>query len=301
MAPSGLQVGLSSYTYPWAVGVPGDVPAQPLTATQLVQRAARLGVPVVQLADNLPLHLMDEKPLLALRDVATDAGVRIEVGTRGIEAFHLERYLELAVFFGSPILRVITDAAGHEPAPAEIVSLLREHELAFRRAEVVLAIENHDRLSSVVLAAVVEALGTQWVGICLDTVNSLGALEGPAVVIETLGPLAVNVHVKDFDIVRSHANLGFDVRGCPVGAGRLDLRQLFSRLGDRMPVLTAVIELWTPHQDSLADTVALERDWAEQSVQTLSREVLLVGDPIPTTNVPHPDLVEGRIWLADLD
>ena len=51
-----MRAGLSSYTYTWAVGVPGYSPARPLTLVQLLERAASLSVSVVQIADNLPLH-----------------------------------------------------------------------------------------------------------------------------------------------------------------------------------------------------------------------------------------------------
>ena len=162
------------------------------------------------------------------------------------------------------------DRGGHEPTPAEVVATLRPLAPAFRRAGVVLALENHDRLGSRTLAALVTELGTDWVGICLDTVNSLGALEGPEVVVEVLGPLAVNLHVKDFDVVRANASLGFDVRGRPVGGGRLDLDTLLPRL-TRPGALTAVVELWTPRQASAEATVELERRWAEESVTHLQR------------------------------
>jgi len=269
VAPDRRRVGLSSFTFPWAVGMADAPVPAPLTHDDLLDRAVELGVPVVQIADNLPLDHLTRAELERLRGRADDLGVDLEVGTRGIAAEVLESHLAIAVALGSPILRVVVDRGGHEPAPAEIVATLRGHEQAFRRAGVTLAIENHDRLPSAVLAAVVEELGTGWVGICLDTVNSLGALEGPDVVVATLGPYAVNVHVKDFTVERSNSSLGFDVRGRPVGGGRLDLDRLFAAVPPDRPV-TAVVELWTPRQADVAATVELERRWAEQSVHHLT-------------------------------
>jgi sugar phosphate isomerase/epimerase len=269
VAPDRRRVGLSSFTYPWAVGMPGEPAPQPLTHDDLLDRAVELGVPVVQIADNLPLDHLTRAELQRLRGRADERGLELEVGTRGIAADVVEGHLAIAVALGSPILRVVVDRGGHEPSPAEVVATLRPHEPAFRRAGVTLAIENHDRLPSAVLAAVVEELGTGWVGICLDTVNSLGALEGPDVVVATLGPLAVNVHVKDFAVERIGSNLGFDVRGRPVGGGRLDLDRLFAAVPPDRPV-TAVVELWTPRQADVAATVELERRWAEQSVRHLT-------------------------------
>ena len=50
-----------------------------------------------------------------------------------------------------------------------------------------LAIENHDRFNSTTLVEILERIDSDRVGICLDTVNSFGALEGPEVVLENLG------------------------------------------------------------------------------------------------------------------
>ena len=69
------------------------------------------------------------------------------------------------------------------------------------QAGVVIAIENHDRLKAKQLAVIAAALPAT-VGICLDTVNSMGALEGPEVVVETRSrPDTENLHLKDFAVI----------------------------------------------------------------------------------------------------
>jgi sugar phosphate isomerase/epimerase len=266
-----MRIGLSTYTYTWAVGVPGHEPKDPLSAVQLVDRACALGVPVVQIADNLPLDAMSDHDLDTLARHANDLGMGLEVGTRGVQPDHVPRYLEIAVRLGSPILRVVVDRAGHQPSPDEIVTLLGQQEGAFRDAGITLAIENHDRLPSATLAEIVRRLGVEWVGICLDTVNSLGALEGPDVVLDTLAPLTVNLHVKDFAVVRTNGGMGFSVEGRPVGQGRLDLPRLLDAVGGTERDLTAVVELWTPWRRTLEETIDLEYRWAQQSVAHLNQ------------------------------
>ena len=86
-----MRLGLSSYTYTWAVGVPGDAPARPMTAIDLVRRAAALGVRLVQIADNLPLDRLPEAELRDLEAEAIRLEVAIEVGTRGIAPDHARR------------------------------------------------------------------------------------------------------------------------------------------------------------------------------------------------------------------
>lgn len=265
-----MRVGLSSYTYPWAVGVPGHEPARRLGVLDLLDRAHRLGAPVLQVADNLPLHTLPLAELDLLDARARELGVALEVGTRGVGAGQLATYLALAVRLGSPLVRVVVDAAGHHPSPSEVVDLLRPHRAAFVDAGVVLAVENHDRFPAAVLARVVEELGTDWVGVCLDTANSLGALEGPAAVVPVLAPLTVNLHVKDVAVHRQPHQMGFVVEGCPVGAGMVDVPWVLGQLAAHgRGGVTAVVELWTPLTD-LAETVATEERWAEQSVQHLA-------------------------------
>jgi sugar phosphate isomerase/epimerase len=264
-----MRLGLSSYTYTWAVGVPGrEQPDSPMRAEDLIDRAAALDVPVVQIADNLPLD-SGTRNLDRLTEHARACGVDIEVGTRGIARDHLRRYLAVAVAVGSPLLRVVVDTADHHPTPAEVVDTLAVLRPEFEAARVVLAIENHDRFTAAELARVVTSLGTEWTGVCLDTVNSFGALEGPAVVVGTLAGLAVNLHVKDFVVVRAPHSMGFTIEGRPAGAGRLDVPELLAAIGRYRNDITAVLELWTPPQETLEATLTTERTWAEDSVAYL--------------------------------
>jgi len=261
-----MRLGLSSYTYTWAVGVPGSEPDRPLTAEDLLERASGLGVPVVQFADNLPLHDLDVHDL-ARR--ARTLGVDLEVGTRGIDRDNLLRYLEIATAVGSPLVRIVVDTADHHPGPQEVMDRLGALRSEFTAAGVTLALENHDRFTAAELAGVVHTLGDDWTGVVLDTVNSFGALEAPDVVIGTLAPLAVNVHVKDFAITRAGHMMGFTIEGRPAGRGRLDIPVLIARIRQHRADITAVLELWTPPQESLASTIDTERRWAEESIAYL--------------------------------
>jgi 3-oxoisoapionate decarboxylase len=278
-----VRLGLSSYTYTWAVGVPGHAPARPLTAPQLLDRAAQLRVPVVQIADNLPLHQMSGSARHALADQAARLGIQVEVGTRGIAPDQLREYLGIAQLFGSPILRVVIDGPGGRYSPEAATDLLRAQRTAFEEAGIILAIENHDRFPAAVLARMVQDLGPQWTGVCLDTANSLGALEGIATVLDILGPWTVNVHVKDVEVTRVPHMMGFVVAGRPAGQGQLGVPGLLASLAGRarqLPAgreLSAILELWTPPEPGLERTIDKERRWAEESVGFL-RALLSPGE-----------------------
>jgi sugar phosphate isomerase/epimerase len=264
-----MQLGISSYTYTWAIGVPGSLPEQPLTALDLLSKAAELGVRVVQFADNLPLDRLSGPELDEIERQARGLGISVEVGTRGIAPDHLRVYFRLARRFGSPILRLVIDTPDHHPGVEEIVSTLRRIMPEFEAQQVCLAIENHDRFRAQTLADIVQRIDSQQVGVCLDTVNSFGALEGPEAVLDVLGPLVVNLHVKDFAVQRASHMMGFTIEGRPSGQGRLDVPWLLARLRRLGRDPNAILELWTPPADRLADTIAREAAWAVDSIHYL--------------------------------
>jgi hypothetical protein len=61
-----------------------------------VERAADLGVTVVQILDNLPLNQLSIEELQDLRKLALHYRIELQVGTRGIGRSHLLHYLETA-------------------------------------------------------------------------------------------------------------------------------------------------------------------------------------------------------------
>lgn len=263
------RLGIGSYAYAWAIGVPGYPVAQPMTAWNLLERCAVLGVRVVQIADNLPLDELSAHELDALARRAHELGIAVEVGIRGIGAERLLRNLAIAAQMESPILRVVIDRGDYHPDVDQVVARFRAVLPEFAAAGVTLAIENHDRFRAAMLVGILERLESEWVGICLDTVNSFGALEGPEVVVKALAPWTVNLHVKDFAIRRADHNMGFLLEGRPAGAGQLDVAWLLAELTAAGRSGSAILELWTPPAETVEATIAREAAWAEESVTAL--------------------------------
>lgn len=97
-----MRLGISTWSLPWSVGVPGyPQPERPLDAIDLVTRASDLGVEVLQIADNLPLHTLTEPELAHLAQAARRHGIALEVGTRGLDHEHLVRYIDIAAQVGA--------------------------------------------------------------------------------------------------------------------------------------------------------------------------------------------------------
>lgn len=264
-----MRLAIGSFTYPWAIGVPGYPPTRPLTAVGLLDRAAALGVKVVQICDNLPLDRLTPAELTALSERAHRLGISVEVGTRGLGRRRLLSYLALAQQLGSPIVRTVTDSADSVPSDVQIVQQLRAVAADYETAAVTLAVENHGRHASRRLVRLLEEVDSPRVRVCLDTANSLGALERPEETLEVLAPWAVNLHLKDYTVRRLSHQFGYEITGCPVGGGMLDVVSVLDRMRRMSVDVSVVVELWTPPEATLEATIALQERWASDSVSYL--------------------------------
>ncbi len=270
--------GIGSYALTWAIGVPDwPAPAQPLDAFALVDLAASLHSPMVQLADNLPLETFPKEDLDRLAAAAACAGIRLETGTRGTDPGRMTRHLEIAERLGAKLVRTLALSGDMRAVHADLAAILP----AFAGKGISIALENHglhgaQELAHLILdlrASIPEAAA--HIGCCLDTVNSFGALEGPEPVISTLAPLTLCLHLKEFIIRRHPHQMGFEITGAPAGTGRLDIPAVVSRVcdhaekqGRKAPGI--VLEQWVPWQGDIAATVALEQAWLSESLAWLS-------------------------------
>jgi sugar phosphate isomerase/epimerase len=266
-----MKLGISSYTYTWAIGFPGSMPAVPMDFMGLLKKAVELDVGLIQVADNLPLGQLNEAELLACYQSAKDRGIQLEAGARGMTESNLERYIRIAGLIHAPILRFVIDGPGFAPDPETVVKIIRNALPSLKDHKIVLALENYERFRAVEFAWMIEKIGDDHVGICLDSVNSFGAGEGLATVVGLLGPLAVNLHIKDFDIHRVHHMMGFQVVGLPAGEGMLDVPWLLRHAGERCR--SAVLELWTPPGESLEETISKEDEWAKMSILNIKKYI----------------------------
>ena len=99
--------------------------------------------------------------------------------------------------------------------------------------------------------------------------GALVPLNAIATLTQGVGPLTVNLHVKDFCIKRLKHNMGFIIEGSPAGDGMMDLPWLLEQLGDRCR--SAILEQWTPPEIKLEDTLVKEDEWAKKSISFLKK------------------------------
>jgi 3-oxoisoapionate decarboxylase len=257
METSTKRNGVGSYAFA------RNIAAGRMDADRLLSWAIDHHLTAVQYCENLSLFALEDQELDRLADRATDARVALEMGLKGLEMTTHQRALNLAHRIGSPFVRMVIDNGPDQPSFFQAAERLAPIAELYRQQNIRLGIENHDRFPAKVLRQLVEDLGTDVVGICLDTANSLGCLEGTEEVVRELGALAINVHVKDIAIRRIPDMMGFTVSGTPLGKGMIDFAPIIAQTPN---VESLTLELWPPAGPGDCD---LEMEWAELSAPVL--------------------------------
>jgi sugar phosphate isomerase/epimerase len=264
-----MKFGLGSYGCAWAVGVAGKMPGEPLSHQRFIDMAAGYGLECVEIDDNLPLHNIPSSALLALNDYAQSRGIEIIPGARDMQPDNLERYIEIASSIKSPILRFVIDGPHYTPTMQEVAHVLKPYLSEFSRHDITLALENHDRFLSTQFADLIQVLGSSNVGICLDSVNSMGAGEGIQEVVKNLAPYTVHFHIKEFTIKRIWHKMGFQIEGAPLGKGMLPLSEILDHIAPRCQ--RGIYESWVPEQPTLEETLSIEQQWLDEGMAVLSQ------------------------------
>ena len=212
---------------------------------------------------------MTDNQLNTLRIEADQLGIGIEIGMRGLIKTMVLKYLDIASRLHSDILRIVIDAGDFKPSISEIIHIIREILPALKDKDIRLAIENHDRISADEFKQIIEETDQNWVGICLDSVNSLGKGEGFYEVAGKLLPYTINLHIKDYTIKRVEHQMGFQVTGAIAGQGILPIKWLFNEVSKYGKCHSAILELWPPPEKDVEATIRKEELWVAESISYL--------------------------------
>jgi sugar phosphate isomerase/epimerase len=162
----------------------------------------------------------------------------------GVGVARIEGWLERARVLGSPILRVVSgfyraELAG-EPQLIDaerryVTDVLRASAPAAEAAGVALLLENHSDFSVSEYETIIGATGSEQIGVFLDLINPVAALENPLGVVERLARFARAGHVKDYVFRSIPTDDGYHRRGFQVlyrypGEGVADLPGLIAAL-----------------------------------------------------------------------
>jgi len=265
-------LGLGSYTFRWSVGHNGLIPPEPMTHGQMLDIAAQHGLGLVQFADNIPIERLSAKEMQNLHAKAQDLGIAIELGTQAFKPDEMQRYLGFAKLLDAKILRVALDGPDAAIPVAELARAFRDLKSRAVDAGVRIAVENHFNYPAPQLAQLMGEINDPFAGVCLDVANSICAGEWPMQTVKTLAPFAINLHLKDYDIVPDPYGVGFAIYGTPLGQGRTDCAAVLNALPKDRDI-NVILEHWLPRADDMAQARADEHKWLAQSLR-YARETL---------------------------
>jgi sugar phosphate isomerase/epimerase len=266
-----MKLGISSYTFAWAIGLPDATPNHPLTALQLLEKARELGVGLVQFGPNMPLDKLPEKEL---REVVKQAGswkIDLELATEGINPDHLRNQIRFAKRIGAILLKTTPELpVGQIPLRTEISYCLRAVVPDLEAEKLGLAIDN-SRIPAPELNELIGSIRSPWLGAAIDTANPLALPQGWQISVRVLGQRTLSLQIKDVVVEPAAHGMGFTVRGCPVGTGQLNIPWIVESFASLRLEPSVILESWIPEQKTLQDTIALENTWASQGVDYLRR------------------------------
>ncbi len=136
------------------------------------------------------------------------------------------------------------------------------------RHKLPLAVENHKDWRIDEMLAWLRRLDSKYVGICLDTGNSIALLEDPHAVVEAYAPWTLTTHFKDMD-VREYDE-GFLLSEVPLGQGYLDLSRIMATVHKVRPQARLNLEMIT--RDPLRIPCLTKKYWA--TLEGVSGQVL---------------------------
>lgn len=138
------------------------------------------------------------------------------------------------------------------------VKSLQLAERTARRLGVKIAVENHKDFESPELAEMLVRISSKYLGVCIDTGNSMALLEDPASTVAALAPHALSTHIKDMAV--REAPEGFLLSEVPLGQGILHLPALLGGILKMNPKVRLNLEMIT--RDPLLIPCLTERYWA---------------------------------------
>lgn len=259
-------IGLGSYAFFWHHWAENP---DRIDLHEALRRTRAAGVDLFQICDYAPLAEMSDAELDAVRATADDLGLTLEVGTKGVDPQHLQRFLHIAGRLDAGLVRSMLFAPESRPSLAEAEQWLRAALPAFEASGVDLALETYEQVAVDDLVALVETIGSDRLGICLDPANAVAALEHPRTVVERTAPYVKNIHVKDFAFTRRGGWVGFTLEGAPLGTGLLDYDHLIRTVRPQERGINQIVEHWLPLGDDLDSTLRTEDDWNTLNLQYL--------------------------------
>jgi len=304
---TGMGVVVHSYATRWNSKVTSRQYPGFANALELLEHCAQSGAGGVQVVVN------DWAPAFTrqFRDRREKLGLYLE-GSVGLpkkpgDVAAFERDVRAASEAGARVLRTVSlggrryetfrSLADWQAFRKSAVLALQLAEPVLRRHGVRLGVENHKDWRADELAALLNAIGSEYVGATIDFGNSIALLEDPLAVVQTLAPFVVSSHIKDMG-VEEYAD-GFLLAEVPLGKGILDLPKLVALCRQHNPEVAFNLEMIT--RDPLRIPCFREEYWTtfpDVAGGELARMMRYVRQHPPATALPRVSSLSAEEKLS---
>ncbi|WP_033542526.1 sugar phosphate isomerase/epimerase family protein [Planococcus sp. CAU13] len=259
-----MRLGLSTYSFFWQISK--DNP-KALTLEEIIKETKAYGLDLLQICDYPELESYNDEELIRISNIAKEHGVELEVGTRGISSAKLTAYLRICRLLESKTLRTMLNDETFVPGKEEAIQLLKEATSVFEQHGIQIALETYEQRKTAEIIEIIRKVDSPILGVCLDPANCIANLESPENVIKLSAPYINNLHLKDFKFTRKDGWVGFSLTGTSFGEGQLDAASMIKVLKEHKKQPNAIMEFWLPKQETMEETVRLEKQWIEKSIE----------------------------------
>jgi sugar phosphate isomerase/epimerase len=166
-----------------------------------------------------------------------------------------------------------------------------------------LAVENHGGdLQAREMKMMIEAVGRDVMGVCLDSGNPVWMLEDPHMTLETLIPYAETCHVRDSAVWKVPD--GIAVRWVNMGEGNVDIDgwiRKFIQAKPGLPIIFENLVSANPRVHAVYDPKFWD-NWRHMPASEFSRFVAIAEKGTPKLATPRPaDKTAGQQRIEDLE
>ncbi len=279
------------------------------TDAQHLEFAAAQKLDAIFLQDSVDPLSQDPAHWKEVRAKAGQLGLHLESGGAGMlpksldqidaSIATLRKNVIRAQALGSPIVRgvIASDRASlPKGVPPEahletILKILKAVRTQVLDAQVKIAIEVHKDFSAWEFRELVEAAGTDFVGIYLDTGNPVFMMEDPLTTVEELGRYAVTLHLRDSVVYETKR--GIVVQWVPLGEGVVDFPQILARARELCPKVHVYIKPITGRPPAILPIyeTGFWKDYQRVRARDLARFLKLAREGRP---------YEGHVVIEDL-
>jgi sugar phosphate isomerase/epimerase len=286
--------------------IDGSVSGNQFTPVQFLDYLASVKLTWAMISLPVPV-LDDEAAVRQVKDHADRLGIKLQLAhgsvcpssrsfnqQNGTLEVQVGRALRASQIFGAKCMRCVL---GGDPERPQIemhidnmIKAVRGMRSRIADSGIKLAVENHGGdLQAREMKMMVEAVGTDIMGVCLDSGNPVWMLEDPHLTLETLIPYAETSHVRDSAVWKVPE--GIAVRWVNMGDGNVDIDGWIRKFVQAKPGLPIVFEnlvSGNPRVHAIYDQKFWD-NWRKMPAYEFSRFLAVAERGKPTPAVPRPE------------